>query len=383
MARRAINGEYRPYQRSSDGIWVVVARDADNRRKYLYASSRTAVLARREEYTAFRRIGLTPAAGRLTTGRHLDDWLDSKRPPTVREATWTSYEGMVRIHLASLERVPLTKLTPNDVRRLIRERLAAGCSPRTAGYAVTVLRMAIQQAVRDGLVPRNVAALVERPRVGRAELEIWQQRDARRFLEATSGRPLGPLWAVLLGTGMRLGEALGLRQSDIDFAGRTVAVTGSLRPVSCHFRGIDPNGTVGPRLVRVEPKTNSGWRTVDLPGFALAALDGHHDGTGATPRNVLGLVFTSPRGTPLDPRNVSRAFEKDVALAGVRRIRIHDLRHTAASLMIAQGYTLHDVKRVLGHSSISMTSDVYGHLVEGRGRELADRIDRLLGEGVR
>ena len=100
------------------------------------------------------------------------------------------------------------------------------------------------------------------------------------------------------------------------------------------------------------------------------------------PRSVLGLVFTSSRGTPLDPRNVSREYERDVASAGVRRIRIHDLRHTAASMMLAQGFSLDDVKRVLGHSSIAMTSDIYGHLVEGRSRELADRLDRVLGEDV-
>ena len=321
---------------------------------------------------------MRPTTGRLTVGRHLEDWLESKRPPTVRQSTWISYEGMVRIHLASLALVPLAKLTPNDVRRVVRERLDADCSERTAAYTITVLRMALQQAVRDGLVPRNVAALVERPRVPRSELSIWQPPEIRAFLSATSGSALGPLWAVLVTTGMRLGEALGLRWMDVDFVGGTVTVAGSLRPVPRRFRDHGPAGTVAPRLVRVEPKTNAAWRTFSPSDVALSALERHRDRTETMPRSVLGLVFTSPRGTPLDPRNVSRTFERDVATSGVRRIRIHDLRHTAASMMIATGFTLDDVKRVLGHSSIAMTSDIYGHLVEGRSRELADGIDRLL-----
>jgi integrase len=380
MAKRASRGEYRPYRRKEDGLWVVAVRDVDNKRRCLYASTRAGVLTKRDDYMAALRVGLSPATGRLTVGRHLQDWLESKRPPTVRQSTWISYEGIVRIHLASLARIPLAKLTPNDVRRLGRERLDADCSERTVNYVMTILRMALHQAVRDGLVPRNVASLAERPRVARNELTIWQPTEARRFLAATSASALGPLWALLLATGMRLGEGLGLRSSDIDFAGRSVTVSGSLRPVPRQFRDRGPDGSVSPRLVRLEPKTNAAWRTVSVPGFAFSALERHRDRTETMPSSLLGLFFTSPRGTPLDPRNVSRTFEKDVAISGVPRIRIHDLRHTAASLMIAQGFALDDVKRVLGHSSIAMTSDVYGHLVEGRSRELADRINRVLGD---
>jgi integrase len=219
--------------------------------------------------------------------------------------------------------------------------------------------------------------------VARGELAIWQPRETRQFRAATVGSALYPLWTLLLATGMRLGEALGLRWIDIDFAARTITVSGSLRPVSRRFRSPDADGIPAPRLVRVEPKTNAAWRTFSVPGFALEALERHRERTEAMPRSVLGLAFTSPRGTPLDPRNVSRAFERDLASAGVKRIRIHDLRHTATSLMIAEGFSLDEVKRVLGHSSIAVTSDIYGHLVEGRSRELADRIDHVLGDAVR
>jgi integrase len=109
------------------------------------------------------------------------------------------------------------------------------------------------------------------------------------------------------------------------------------------------------------------------------SLHAQRDRQATLPRNFLGLVFASPRGTPLDARNVSRAFASDCERVGLPHMRLHDLRHTAASMMLGQGSTLDDIKRVLGHSSIALTSDTYGHLVEGRSREVADGMDRLLG----
>jgi integrase len=129
----------------------------------------------------------------------------------------------------------------------------------------------------------------------------------------------------------------------------------------------------------VEPKTDASRRTLALPVFVLRALHAQRDRQATLPRNFLGLVFTTPRGTPLDARNVSREFASDCEKAGLPHMRLHDLRHTAASMMLGQGSTLDDVKRVMGHASIALTSDTYGHLVEGRSREVADGMDRLLG----
>jgi integrase len=129
----------------------------------------------------------------------------------------------------------------------------------------------------------------------------------------------------------------------------------------------------------VEPKTVAGRRTLALPRRVVSALTEQLAAAAHLPANVNGLIFTTPKGTPLDPRNVSRAFGRDCEAVGLQGMHLHQLRHFYASQMLASGATLYDVMRALGHSSISTTIDTYGHLVEGRSRELADVMDRLLG----
>lgn len=374
MARRASPGEGRPYQRSADGRWVVVVRDQDGRRRYLYAWSRSDAIAKRDEAMSRVRGGLTATPARLTVGRALTDWLDDRRGK-VRPSTWVTYEVYVRVHLSSLARVPLAKFTPSDGRRWVREREAETCAPATIRNALVVLRMALRQAVDDGLISRNVASLVAAPKIDRREVEVYQDDEPRRLLAAAKGDELGALWTVLLGTGMRLGEALGLRWSDVDLEAPGLTVARALRPVDRRFRAEGQ-----PRLQLVEPKTDESRRSLALPAFVATALEEHRRIAGARPRNVAGLVFTSPRGTPLDPRNTSRAWYAFLDDAGIRHLRIHDLRHTAISLALAGGATLEDVRRMAGHATIRETSDTYGHLVRARSREVASMMDRAVGE---
>lgn len=360
MARRASPGEGRPYQRRWDGRWVVAVRDKDNRRKYLYGWSRADVIAKRDEAMAAARLGVDVPSRKLTVGRQLTDWLDDRRGK-VRSSTWISYESHVRLHLASLHPIPLTKLQPADVRRMLRQRESEGCAPRTAAYSLTVLRMALRQAVADNLITRNVAEHVAPPKATRHELTILSASEIRALVADGD-----PLWVFLVGTGCRLGEALAVRWQDI--ARGSVTFAGSLRPIDRRIRSEGEK-----RLQRVEPKTETGRRTVALPEFVQATLVKDD-----RPASVHGYVFTTPRGTPLDPRNVSRAWGETRERVGLPAVRIHDLRHTYASQLLAAGYTLEDVKRALGHSSIAQTSNTYGHLVEGRSRELASGMDRLV-----
>jgi integrase len=374
MAKRASPGEGRPYQRKEDGRWVVVVRDVDGRRRYLYAPLRPEVVAKRDDWNTAIRTGLTPSTGRLTVERQLDDWLDDRRGK-VRPSTWIDYEAHVRIHLASLAKIQLVKLTPNDVRRLLRERAEVGCSPSLIGKSLTVLRMALGQAQDDGLVPRNVARRVQPPDIVRDELAILTPLQCRRFLAAArDDDELAALWPLMLGTGMRLGEALGLRRPNIDLNARELMIVRALRPID---RRVRAEGE--PRLQLVELKTDAARRTIGIPQLAAEPLARHLDATEGAIRNVKGYVFTTSEGTPHDPRNVDRRFKAVLARARLPKSRIHDLRHTAASLMLAQGAGLHDVMKTLGHSSITMTANTYGHLVVGRSVELADGMDRIIG----
>jgi integrase len=366
MTRRR-RGEGAVYQRDSDSLWVGAVRAA-GRRHVVYGRSDDEVKEKLADLRAALRLGVAIPDSRLTVGRHLAGWLDTMRPPHVRPSTWVSYELHVR-HLADLATISLARLTPNDVRRHLRRLLDAGYATRTVAYSLTVLRMAIRQALRDDLVTRNVAELVDPPRTERAELRILTAPEARRLVAGGD-----PLWILLVGIGCRLGEALGLRWTDVDLEAGTVSITGGLRPMPKRFRAKGQ-----PRLARVEPKTDAGHRTVALPPVVVLALAAHRTATADRPASVAGYVFTTPRGTPLDARNVSRAWALERTRLELPKVRIHDLRHTAASLMLARGFTLEDVKRVLGHSSIQLTSDTYGHLVEGRSREIASGMDAVLG----
>lgn len=371
MARRASPGEGRPYQRGADGRWVVVVRDPDGRRRYLYAWSPAEAIAKRDEYRAGVVQGLRLNA-RLTVGRQLADWLADRRGK-VRSSTWVGYETHVTHHLAGLGRIPLVRLTPSDVRRLVREREVAGCSPATIGHSLVVLRMALKQAIADGLLARNVASFVPAPRVERAEVRVLTALEARQLLSAAPADRFGALWTLLLGRGLRLGEALGLRWSDVDLVAGELTVSRSLRPIDRRFRE-----ERSPRLQAVEPKTPASRRTMALPAPVVDALRRHRDLEAQKPRSLSGLVFTSPRGTPLDPRNVGRAWEAFSVAAGLPRIRIHDLRHSCAALLLGEGMTLEDLKRLLGHANIAITSDTYGHLVRERRRETAVAMERVL-----
>ena len=359
-SRRASYGEGSVYQRESDEKWVAVVLDEGERRT-LYGATRNEVLAKREALRAALHYGEPAPDLRLTVGEHLTAWLESKRPPNVRPATWISYEAQVNLHLAPLHRIALAKLTPNDVRNLVRRLLDEGLSPRSAGYALVILRMALRQAVADRLLGRNVATYVDLPRREQVEIQPLSPLQARQLVAAAREDPRGALWTVLLGTGLRLGEALGLRWADVDLEEGKISVRGSLRPQPLKLRGADP------RLALVETKTAASRRTIAGPAFVLAALRQHQVRSAEVPANVMNLVFTTPRGTPIDPRNANRPH-----------IRVHDLRHTAASLLLAQGFTLEDVKRYLGHSSIVQTSNTYGHLVAGRSAEVAAGMDRAV-----
>lgn len=364
MSRRRRRGDGSVFFHRGSGLWAVAVRAPGGRRLWRYARTKAEAEALAAELTSRPDRMISP----VTVGDWLAEWLAAKRE-SVRPSTWVSYEGHVRMHLSRLAPVRLGDLTAAHVRRLLRDLLDEGLSPRTVAYSLTILRMALGLAVRDGLLERNVAALVEAPRVRRSEPRVWDADQVRAFLTATQGDRWWPLWVVLVGTGVRLGEALGLRWRDVDLDTGVARITGSLRPIHWSFRG------AGPRLVRVEPKSPSGQRTIVLPDFVRNALARIPR---PDPAPIDGLIFVSEAGQPLDPRNVARAWEAAIRKTGLPRIRLHDLRHTSVSLLLDAGRQLDDVRRWAGHSKIALTSDTYGHLLSSRMEELAATMDRLV-----
>ena len=227
-------------------------------------------------------------------------------------------------------------------------------------------------AVRKRKLDRNPASAADRPRSARVEMSTWTAEELGRFLEHVRDHRLATLFTVLATTGLRRGEGLGLRWSDLDLDAGRLAVCQTLLAINSHV-------TVG------EPKTNRSRRTVDLDPATIGILKAHRKahleeraecGLGRPRRD--GLVFTDEAGEPLHPNTVSRTFSKLVSDARVPQIRLHDLRHTHATLSLQAGIHVKVVSERLGHSSVTITLDTYSHAIPGLQRDAAEKVAALI-----
>jgi integrase len=252
--------------------------------------------------------------------------------------------------------------------------LRDGLKPSSVRYIHAVLHRGLEQAVRFSLIPFNPAARVDPPKVRQEEITPLDSEQARVFLEAAKGDRFEALCVLSLTVGLRMGEALGLKWSDIDVDAKTLRVNRQLQRVR------DGGG-----LVFSEPK-NASRRTIDLPQRALEALRSHRKRQIEEQLRASaqwadnGLVFTTGIGTPIDAQNiVNRHFKPLLKRAGLPSIRWHDLRHTYATLLLARGTHPTYVQKSLGHASVQLTLDRYSHWMPSMGRNTAQGIDVALG----
>lgn len=366
------NAEGSVYQRK-DGRWVAAVTDSRGGRTHRYAKTRAEAAAKLTAALKSLQDGVPLPPERGTVGQFLERWLVDTARQSVRASTYASYEGLVRVHLLpALGHVPLTKLAPHQVQAMMNAKLEGGLSPRRVEYMRAVLRRALNQALRWGLVTRNVATLVTPPRAKRNVISPFDADQARAFLQAIHGNRLEALYSVALAIGLRQGEALGLRWQDVDLENSTVHVRHALQKVE---------GT----LQLVEPKTDRSRRTITLPSVAARALKEHRERQNEERTNAGqywedgDFVFCSPTGRPLVSSTVTHAFQRCLRDAGLPRQRFHDLRHACASLMLAQGVSARVVMEVLGHSQITLTLNTYSHVMPSLQQEAADRMDAVLG----
>jgi integrase len=374
------SGEGNIYQRA-DGRWEARIQlgyaHGRRRRKSFYGYTRAEVQEKLTQALRDQHQGLSVGTDdRQTVGQFLTRWLADSVQPSVRPKTYTTYESYVRCHLIpELGRIPLVRLSPSDVQGLMNRKLQSGLSPRTVHHIRAVLRRALNQANRWALVPRNVATLVDAPRVPRYEVRIMTPDEARQFLRAVQGDRLEALFTMALMIGLRQGELLGLQWDDIDLSTNRLVIRRALQRV---------NG----RLQLVEPKTQSSRRMLVLPPMVVEALHGHRvrqleERLWAGSRwQEHSLVFTTSVGTPLDGTNVTHRLHAILVDEGLLRLRFHDLRHACASLLLAQGVHPRVVMEQLGHSQISLTLNTYSHVLPSLQAEAAQRMEELLaGEG--
>jgi len=318
--------------------------------------------------------GKMPGNDRQTVDAFFTDWLADKKE-TVRPATYKSYSDTVRLHITPhIGHKILTKITPVDVRRLLSDLATSGVKPPSVRYTRTVLRAALNQAVRWELVSRNVAALVTPPKVQQREVHPLTMQEAATFLKAAKGDVREGVFAVAVATGLRQGELLGLVWDDVDLDAGVLKVRFQLQ----RFEG---------KLQRVPLKTEHSRRTLDLPAVALDALKRQR--TRQKEARLLAgsrwqetdFVFTSSIGTPLDARNVIRGFHETLKRAGLPRTNFHSLRHSAASFLLAMGASSREIMETLGHTQIGTTMNLYAHMMPEARKETASRMDKAL-EGI-
>ena len=310
-----------------------------------------------------------------TTGAYLARWVIAVRP-RLRPGTHREYARHVADYWKPLASVQLVRLTPTAVEKVMAQLLERGLSAQTVAHARSTLRRALRDAQRDGLVTRNAAALARPPRVTRGEMRALTAAEVGRLLEATKDDPFGPLYGLAVGSGLRLGELLGLQWGDVDAGGGSLTVRRS-------FARADGGG-----YALAEPKTTRSRRTVMLPAVARTALRRQKARqaaarlkAGKTWQDREEAIFTDAAGRRAQPHTASAAFHV-VALRLKLPVRFHDLRHTAASLLLAAGVPLKVVSETLGHSSIAITADVYAHVTPELRREAADAMDRALSGGA-
>ncbi|MEV7533731.1 tyrosine-type recombinase/integrase [Streptomyces hydrogenans] len=297
-------------------------------------------------------------------------WLDNVVKPRRKLSTYDKYEAHVRLYLVpGIGSKRLESLSVADVRRFLVQ-LEKKTTAATAKESHRVLRTALTAACREELISRNVASLVEPPRPKARELSPWSLDETLDFLAASRRDPLYAAFVLAIAMGLRRGELVGLRWADIDLDKRVLYV----RQQTQRRRGV---------LYDDDPKGRR-QRTVPLPAMCIAPLRWHRMRQNeqwikaGEKWEGGGYVFTTASGRPVEPRNVYRSFTRVAASAGLRVIRLHDARHGTATLLTAAGVAPRVVMEILGHSQISITMDVYTHVVQDTQREAISHMDRLL-----
>jgi integrase len=368
------------YRQRPNGLWEASTRytAADGERKRLSVYGKTRAEARGKLNDARKRIaeGAPPRDNKQTIGSWLESWRTTALPASSRKATTQElYANLCRKHLegdTDLAVLRLDQIRPTHVEALVLRLRGKGLSDSTVRQVYTVLRAALDIAVRDGLLASNPTAKVKRPAVAPKEARYLSTEDVRRLLDQLDGLRYRLAVLLMAATGMRRGEVAGLRWSDVDLTRGELTVAGIVVRVAG-------------ALEWTAPKTDRSRRRIPLTAGLIAELKKHRKAQIAERLHAgdqwtdTGAVFATEVGGWLDPRNLLRTVEIAAGKAGIENVGAHTLRHSAAVGWLESGVHIKAASDLLGHASISITGDLYGHTSDDAARAAVKGLGDALG----
>jgi integrase len=382
-------GEGTIFQRK-DGRWVArLAYWEDGKRKHKSRYAATQAGARKE-LTALQNAadsGAPMPSDRLTFEQYLNSWLDGKEA-YMRPEAFRKYKSNAKNHLIpALGRIALSKLTATQIKAAYGTFRKKGLAGTTLQHIHGLLHVALEDAMKEDKVVRNVADLVEVPQRSTPEMNVLNREDADSLVTAAQGDKLEALYVLALTSGLREGELLGLRWKHVDLHRGRITVAATLQ-------GAVPRPKPGVELaedapkpgtpILGDPKTDKSKRTVAIPQMTVDLLSDHRirqlrqREEAGTRWQEHGLVFTNDKGHPIDARNLrKRSFPALLERASLAPIRFHDLRHTCATLLMAAGVPVKAISEMLGHSDITTTLRIYAHVLPEMHEQAAMVMDGL------
>ncbi len=354
--------------------WVAAITTDTVKRKKFYAKTQKEAIRKRNEALRELEKGTLPTGTQQKFGPFLENWIEEVHKSQVRLSTYVKYKKLIRSYIIpSLGNIWLQKLTPQHVQHLYSEMGQKGLSSKTINSTHGVLHVALKHALRWNLVSRNVCDLVTPPRIVKHAMTPLTVEQARSLLEGVNKHRLKVLLTLAVVSGMRRGELVGLRWSDIDFEQKYLMV----------LRTVDYIPHYG--YVVGEPKSAAGKRKIQLPLFLVDLLKQHLVEQNQRRLEVgekwenLDQVFPDLHGGYFNPTYLDKMFSKLLQEIGVPHMRLHDLRHSAATILLSLGVNAKVIQELLGHSDIVITLGIYGHVLPTMQQEVVEKWDNVFG----
>lgn len=356
----------------TDGRWQGTYQDAQGRKRYVYGPTKRKAQEALAEAINAVRLGTSVEPGRVTVEQFMKRWLRDVKAHDTERSTHAFYTDKAAYIIEALGKLQLRHLTAPQVQQLYSGLLERGLSPTTVRSTATTLKAMLTQAHRWNLVGRNVAADAKPPKARRFQPTVLTEAEVRQLLAANTDHRMYPAVALIATTGVRVGELRGLQWDTVDFGRQELTVRQNLDDL--------PGGG----WVLKSPKSERGHRTIALGATAINALY-RQRGQQLTERLKAGpkwadqgFVFTTLVGTPLHESKVLKQLHQMEARAGVPQTRVHDLRHTHATILLLHGVPVHVVAARLGDDPATVLRS-YAHLLPTSQREAADKFEALLG----